>query len=257
MERRDFMRVLAGGLAPVWAGGWKERESVRTRRGMGTRWVMNYEEPEAHWRVEEALERGFTVWDMVSHCAGGEVERRLGKTLAGRWEQVCCILKTFYRRERNAMPELESSLGRLRTGGVDVWMIHDLRNRYEWEELLRPGSTLEAMDQAKKAGKTRAVGLYAHGPAPLIQQALKDYPFDVLMAPVDTPRLASSFLQDLSPLAALRGIKVMIHTRAASAEKEYDVSNAEFPACGNTSAGRVDCIIHDFEDFPTTQRRLI
>ena len=57
---------------------------------------------------------------------------------------------------------LDESLRRLQTDHLDLWQIHGIGFDNDPELAYAKGGVLEALDQAKKQGKTRFVGFTGH-----------------------------------------------------------------------------------------------
>ena len=84
------------------------------------------------------------------------------------------------------MQQLEESLRRLRTDHLDLWQVHECV--YDNDPALHyaAGGVLEALDQAKRDGKTRFVGFTGHKD-PSIHRAMLDggYAFDACQLPLN------------------------------------------------------------------------
>jgi len=113
--------------------------------------------------VERALELGVNFFDTANMYSRGESERVLGEALAGHREEAVVATKGYFRMDddnpnsgglsRKAIEqELEHSLDRLGMETVDLYQIH----RYDHDT--PPATTLRALDDAVRRGKTRYVG---------------------------------------------------------------------------------------------------
>src|SRR5262249_20975733 len=78
-----------------------------------------------------------------------------------------------------AMRMLEESLRRLRTDHLDLWQVHGVSFDNDPELAYAKGGVLEALDRAKKEGKTRFVGFTGHkSPLVHLEMLRRGYPFD-------------------------------------------------------------------------------
>jgi len=149
------------------------------------------------------------AWDY--HAGGGE--ERMGMALQGVRHQAILMTKacTHGRGKDVAMRQLEDSLRRLKTDYLDVWQIHEVIYWNEPEAIFAPGGVIEAIDQAKRQGKVRFVGVTGHK-HPEIHLAVlaHDYPFDTIQMPLNCMDTHfHSFEQRVLPEAAKRGIAVL------------------------------------------------
>src|SRR5690606_7872736 len=77
--------------------------------------------------VHFALDRGINYFDSAYGYTGGESETVLGKVLAGQRDRVVLVSKVESSADWPAsrmMEELETSLRRLRTDYIDIYMAH-------------------------------------------------------------------------------------------------------------------------------------
>ncbi len=84
------------------------------------------------------------------------------------------------------MQQLEESLKRLQTDHLDLWQIHECVYDNDPERHFAKGGVIEALDEAKKAGKVRYVGFTGHkNPAIHLKMLSYDYPFDSVQMPLN------------------------------------------------------------------------
>jgi aryl-alcohol dehydrogenase-like predicted oxidoreductase len=74
----------------------------------------------------------------------------------------------------------------LRTDHLDLWQIHEVvyQNDPEWH--FAPGNVVEALEQARREGKTRFVGFTGHkDPSIHLKMLSYDFPFDTCQLPLN------------------------------------------------------------------------
>jgi aryl-alcohol dehydrogenase-like predicted oxidoreductase len=116
----------------------------------------------AHRLVHEALDRGINLFDTAPNYAATNSERLLGEALAGRRHGVVLVSK-FGHPPRGPKDfslsafwsSLEGSLRRLRTGHVDVLLLHNPPAAM----LDGTDALWEALAQARQQGKIRHFGV--------------------------------------------------------------------------------------------------
>lgn len=115
---------------------------------------------EAEASVKTALERGITAFDTAEGYGDGESERRLGKALGNRKDDVIIISKIWPDAElsRDAYEErLEGTLRALARDYVDVYLVHWPGTFFNTPDKSR--KLCEIMHGLKESGKARTVGL--------------------------------------------------------------------------------------------------
>lgn len=158
--------------------------------------------------LQAALASGLRFFDTAS--AYSDSERYLGQALASVRDEVLLASKSAGRTRRSARADLELSLQRLCTDYLDIWHVHDIRTLDQWAEVSRRGGALEAFTEARNTGRVRGIGLAVHRDPWLVAKALGEYPFDVVMVPVnpleDSER---GFLPIAVPAAQQAGVPVI------------------------------------------------
>jgi predicted aldo/keto reductase-like oxidoreductase len=111
------------------------------------------------------------------------------------------------------MKMLEESLRRYQTDHLDLWQIHDVAFDNDPELAYAKGGVLEALDKAKKQGKTRFVGFTGHkNPAVHLKMIQLGYPFDTVQMPLnpfDGTYHGHSFEKQVLPEVNKRGMAAL------------------------------------------------
>jgi diketogulonate reductase-like aldo/keto reductase len=124
--------------------------------GQGT-WAMG-ESRDAR-RTEVAalrlgLDLGMTLIDTAEMYADGRAEEVVAEAIAGRRDEAFIVTKVLPQNAsaRGTLAAAERSLARLKTGRIDLYLLH-------WEGPHPLGETLEAFEQLRAAGKIRSFGV--------------------------------------------------------------------------------------------------
>jgi aryl-alcohol dehydrogenase-like predicted oxidoreductase len=167
-------------------------------------------EREATRIVHEAIDAGLTFMDNAWDYHEGKSETRMGKALKGRRHAAFLMTKvcTHGRDGRLALRQLEQSLRRLQTDYLDLWQIHECVYYDEPERHFARGGVVEALEQAKAAGKVRYVGFTGHkDPALLLKMLSYGFPFDSCQLPLNGfDATFRSFERAVLPELVARGI---------------------------------------------------
>jgi aryl-alcohol dehydrogenase-like predicted oxidoreductase len=135
-----------------------------------------------------AIDAGVTFFDNAWDYNDGLSERRMGKALVGKRDQVFLMTKAcpHGRDARTAMLQLEQSLRRLKTDHLDLWQLHEVVFDDEPARYFARGGAVEALDRARRQGKVRFVGFTGHkDPRLHLEMLAHDYPWDSCQLPLN------------------------------------------------------------------------
>jgi aryl-alcohol dehydrogenase-like predicted oxidoreductase len=163
--------------------------------------------------VHEALEAGVNFFDNCWEYWNGRAEDWLGRALRGKRDKAFLMTKvcTHGRDAKLAMKMLEESLRRLQTDHLDLWQIHAISFDNDPELAYAKDGVIEALEQAKKQGKTRYVGFTGHkDPSFHLKMLQMGYAFDSVQMPLNPcDGTFRSFEQIVLPEATKRGVAVL------------------------------------------------
>ncbi|EHJ48549.1 NADP-dependent oxidoreductase domain protein [Solidesulfovibrio carbinoliphilus subsp. oakridgensis] len=131
--------------------------------GMGGYHLGRPSEKEAIALVRRAVDAGLTFMDNCWDYNGGASEIRMGKALGdGYRDKVFLMTKIDGRDKRTAARQIEESLRRLRTDRIDLLQFHEIIRMDDPDRVFARGGAMEAMAEARQAGKVRFVGFTGH-----------------------------------------------------------------------------------------------
>jgi predicted aldo/keto reductase-like oxidoreductase len=163
--------------------------------------------------IQEAMDAGVNFLDNAWEYNNGVSEERMGKALQGRRDKAFLMTKvcTHGRDRKVAMQQLEQSLRRLKTDRIDLWQVHEVVYDNDPEKHFAKGGVIEALEEAKRAGKVRFVGFTGHkDPAIHLKMLSYDYPFDAVQMPLNCfDSTFRSFEKLVLPELTKRGIGVI------------------------------------------------
>jgi aryl-alcohol dehydrogenase-like predicted oxidoreductase len=109
------------------------------------------------------MDRGITFLDNSWDYNGGESERRMGAALRdGYRDRILLMTKFDGRTKKAAAAQIDESLRRLETDHVDLMQFHENIRLEDPDRFFAAGGALEALLEAKKAGKLRFIGFTGH-----------------------------------------------------------------------------------------------
>jgi predicted aldo/keto reductase-like oxidoreductase len=149
------------------------------------------QESEAIQIIRKGLDSGVNFLDNCWDYNGGESEVRMGKALRDGYRRKAFLMtKIDGRDKKTAALQLEESLRRLQTDHVDLLQFHEVIRMNDPERVFASGGALEAVLEAKKAGKVRFIGFTGHKSPDIHLQMLETaaahkFRFDAVQMPLN------------------------------------------------------------------------
>ena len=109
--------------------------------------------------MEELVAHGVNYIDTARGYTVSEAY--LGEALVGLRDNFVLATKSMARTKEAMARDIETSLANLRTDHIDLYQVHN-PSFSELEQVVAPGGALEALLEAKAAGKIRHIGVTAH-----------------------------------------------------------------------------------------------
>ena len=166
--------------------------------------------------VRSAIDRGITFMDNCWDYNEGESERRMGLGLRDGYRQKVFLMTKFDGRTKAAAArQIDESLQRLQTDHVDLMQFHENIRMEDGDRFFAGGGALEALLEAKKAGKLRYIGFTGHkDPAVHLRMlevaAAHDFHFDSCQMPLNLlDAHFRSFAVHVVPKLVEQGIAVL------------------------------------------------
>jgi uncharacterized protein len=178
--RRKFLKsaaatVMSARIGPqAWAAGTKTGVPLRILGHTGEKVSMvgiggyhlarpGVDAEESIRMVRTGLDQGINFLDNCWDYNGGESEIRMGKALRDGYRQKAFLMtKIDGRNKATATSQINESLKRLHTDRIDLLQFHEVIRDNDPERIFAAGGALEAVLEAKKAGKIRYIGFTGH-----------------------------------------------------------------------------------------------
>ena len=240
MDRRNFLKTatVAAAGSVATAGAQSTPSSVGARRpespnmiyrelgrtgervsaiGMGGYHIGKQPNPDESIRLlRTAIDRGITFMDNCWDYNGGISEVRMGQALRDGYRQKVFLMTKIDGRDKNtAARQIEQSLGRLQTDVIDLLQFHEVIRLDDPDVIFAPGGAVEAVQEAKHAGKIRYVGFTGHKDPSVHLRMFETadnvgFHFDTVQMPINVMDAHfRSFLNGVAPVAQERGTAVL------------------------------------------------
>ncbi|MDB4936068.1 MAG: Nucleoside-diphosphate-sugar epimerase [Labilithrix sp.] len=174
------------------------------------------DESESIRLVRSAIDRGINFMDNCWDYNDGRSEERMGKALKDGYRQKAFLMtKLDGRTKKAAAEQLEQSLRRLGTDRIDLVQIHEVIRPTDPERCFAAGGCIEALLDAKKAGKLRFIGFTGHKDPDIHLAMLKaaddhQFAFDTVQMPLNVMDAHyRSFEKMVLPVLVKKGIGVL------------------------------------------------
>jgi predicted aldo/keto reductase-like oxidoreductase len=230
IHRRDFLRTAATAAGAAAAERFlhaaDSTQSVPTRPlgrtgervsciGLGGYHIgqAKLSEHEAIQLIRQAVDRGITFLDNCWDYNDGASEERMGNALADGYRQrVFLMTKIDGRTKKACADQIDQSLTRLKTDHVDLMQFHEVIRLEDPDRIFAEDGAMEAMSEAKKAGKVRFIGFTGHKDPyvhlRMLQHARQhDFHFDTVQMPLNVMDAHfRSFTHEVLPVLNREGI---------------------------------------------------
>lgn len=121
------------------------------------------EEAESITIIRSAIDQGITFMDNCWDYNNGVSEIRMGKALRdGYREKVFLMTKCDGRTKASASRQIDESLKRLQTDRIDLMQLHEVIRLEDPDRIFAAGGAIEAVVEARRAGKIRYLGFTGH-----------------------------------------------------------------------------------------------
>ncbi len=159
-----------------------------TRVGLGGEGILRTsgQAQPAQAVIKEAHDQGITYFDSARVYMDSELY--YGKYWKDHPEQRDHIFhtsKSAQRTRKGALADLTQTLNRLSTSYLDLWQIHDVRDKRDLDLISGKGGALEAFLEAKDLGLVKHIGVTGHHDPEILRQAVEQWPLDAVLMPVN------------------------------------------------------------------------
>jgi predicted aldo/keto reductase-like oxidoreductase len=207
MSRRGFLGLAAASILLAHAGqqslrsdsrnGIPYRTLGRSREkvsviGLGGYHIGSQSEPQESVRIiRTGLDEGLNFLDNCWDYNGGESEVRMGNALRDGYRQKAFLMsKIDGRTKAAAASQINESLRRLQTDRIDLMQFHEVIRDTDPNRIFAEGGAMEAVLEARKAGKIRFIGFTGHKSPDIHLQMLATaakhgFTFDAVQMPLN------------------------------------------------------------------------
>jgi aryl-alcohol dehydrogenase-like predicted oxidoreductase len=174
------------------------------------------EESESIRIIRTAIDRGVTFLDNSWDYYDGQSELRMGKALRDGYRQRAFLMTKIDGRDKlTAARQIDESLRRLQTDRVDLLQHHEVIRIDDAGRIFAADGAMEAVLEAKRAGKVRYIGFTGHKSPEihlktLVTAASHQFRFDTVQMPLNVMDAHyQSFEKKVLPLLVKQEVGVL------------------------------------------------
>ncbi|MCU1297543.1 MAG: yajO5 [Acidobacteriaceae bacterium] len=177
--RRQFLELAAASVAFAGLGPTSRADETKGEMpyrmlgktgekvsivGLGGYHLGKQADPQESIRIiRTGLDQGINFLDNCWDYNNGESEIRMGKALNDGYRKKAFLMtKIDGRNKATATKQINESLQRLQTDRIDLLQFHEVIRDSDPDHIFAPGGALEAVLEAKRAGKIRYIGFTGH-----------------------------------------------------------------------------------------------
>jgi predicted aldo/keto reductase-like oxidoreductase len=185
--------------------------------GLGGYHLGKQADPQESIRIiRTGLDEGVNFLDNCWDYNGGESEIRMGQALRDGYRQKAFLMsKIDGRSKAAATSQINESLRRLQTDRIDLLQFHEVIRDTDPDRIFAEGGAMEAVAEAKKAGKIRYIGFTGHKSPDIHLQMLATaakhgFTFDAVQMPLNVMDAHfNSFEKKVLPVLLKNGMGVL------------------------------------------------
>jgi predicted aldo/keto reductase-like oxidoreductase len=171
-------------------------EMMVSKLAFGSIPIQRVPEDEAIAIIRRCMELGITFIDTA--IAYTTSEGRIGKAISGQREGLILATKSPARTREEMERHLKQSLEQLGVKSIDLYQLHNVSDFDAYEKVLEPGGPLAVLQEAKRAGQVKHIGITSHN-IDVAKEAVKSDRFETIMFPFNF--ITAEPFEKLLPLA--------------------------------------------------------
>lgn len=160
--------------------------------GFGGIPIQRVDQDMAYELLKESANQGI---DFIDTARGyNNSEELIGNALEkiGR-DKFFLATKSMARDYHGMLKDIDISLKELKTDYIDLYQLHNIRTKTDFEKIFADDGALKALKEAKAMGKIRAIGITGHDPK-LLMEAIETEEFETVQCPYNPIELQADEL---------------------------------------------------------------
>ena len=151
---------------------------------------------EAENLINKAIDLGINYLDTAPTYGDGQSELDLGRVMKYRRSEVFLATKTLDRTYDGTMRQVEKSLERLQTDHLDLYQIHNVKDKYDLEIAFSRSGSVKALEKLREEQVIRFLGITGHYDSGILLEGIREYPFDCILMTLNAGDVHEDPFQD-------------------------------------------------------------
>lgn len=110
--------------------------------------------------VHQALDAGINFFDTARNYT--DSEEKLGAAFHGRRDEAIIATKSMARSKKGMAEDIRRSAKLFGAQYIDLYQMHNVKTAEDLDKVLAPGGALEALQEAKREGLVKHIGITGH-----------------------------------------------------------------------------------------------
>lgn len=144
--------------------------------------IIRKPKEEAILTVRHAYEKGINFFDTAR--AYQDSENKISEALQDVRDQIYYASKMLPRGKAEAAAFIRHTLKNMKTDYIDLYQCHAVDTEEDLQKILEPDGALAALEEARKEGKVKWIGVTGHKPS-LLVKAVQTGKFDTVQTPLN------------------------------------------------------------------------
>ncbi|MFC2060552.1 aldo/keto reductase [Chloroflexota bacterium] len=172
-----------------------------SRIGFGGLPIQRNSEDESVAVVRRCMELGITFIDTANSYTTSE--EHIGKAISGQREKLILATKSHAQSREEIERNLKLSLKHLGTEAIDLFQFHNVADPKSLDTILAPDGPLSVIEEAKKAGVIKHIGVTSHS-LDTAKKLVESDRFETIMVPFNF--ITCEAADELLPLTREHGV---------------------------------------------------
>ncbi len=151
-----------------------------SRIGFGALPIQSVDRESAVKVVRHAQRRGINFFDTARGYSTSEAD--LGRAFGDLEDKAIVATKSFYKNMGQLEEDFETSYANLKRSYIDLFQFHMVNTEEELEEILQKGGPLDYIEEQRRKGRLRHIGITSHRPEVMLK-ALDTDLFETVQVP--------------------------------------------------------------------------
>lgn len=148
--------------------------------GFGGIPIQRLEVEEATKLIHTAKEQGMNFIDTARAYASSE--KLIGYGIQGQRDHWIIATKSMAKGYEEMKKDIEISLDNLNCGYIDLYQLHLVKTKEQYDQIMGPNGAYKALQEAQKEGKIKEIGITSHS-AEILEMAIDTDYFSTIQFP--------------------------------------------------------------------------